>query len=217
MGEYARSKRTDEVVKIGTCNNMYYMTLPQLFDVVDKNRMLVGNFEKLIFRLPIEEEKGVFVGEFKNHKVDLKSTRIIKEWADENVELFKAQQGHVSIELPLHNTDYGSGLYVGVKCSHGFNEEERYGDGTLKTFYNGKVSHVFSMTGVLVRNRKLYFEIECAICGKNFYLDYEEFKDCAMYGTNKTFINNVIYNLQFDEYYGAEWKELIDFEKLERM
>lgn len=213
MGEYARRKYDGERIKVGTCNEMYYMTLPQLFDI----HGTIGDVEDLIFRLPVKEEKDVLVGDFENHKVNLKLTRIIKDWEEKDIKLFKENKGYVSVQVPLQNSDYGSGLRVGLKCSHGFNEEERNEDGSLRTFYNGKAQHVFSMTGVCIRNKKIYFVIECAICGKNFKLDYEEFKDCKMHGTDKAYINNVIYDLQFDEENGDKWKKLIDFEKLERM
>lgn len=213
MGEYVLRKRDDEEIKVGTCNEMYYMTLPQLFDV----KGAVGNVEELIFRVPIKEEKGILVGDFKSSKVNLKLTRIIKDWKEKDIKLFKENQGYVSVQVPLRNSDYGSGLRVGLKCSHGFNEEERNEDGSLRTFYNGKENHVFSMTGVCIRNKEIYFAIECAICGKTFRLDYEEFKDCEMYETDKTYINNIIYDLQFDEENGDKWMKLIDFGKLERM
>lgn len=218
MGEYAYVIRGGirKQVKLGTCEQMYHMTLPQLFKT-ESSGMLKKCFEELIFRPHVPWEKHIRVGEFEE-MIDKKRTYFCTEWSEEDIALFRQHKGTVNIEVPMRNKPWGtgSGLHVQLECAHGFNEvNDRFDAPKPSTFYNGKVDNVFSLSGIKVRNRKVLFEIECGICCEHFTLDLEEFKKVNFRDENypeiKEYIIDEIRKLQYDELDGEYWRELIDF------
>ena len=210
MGEYAHVIKGGirKEIKLGTCENMYYLTLPQLFDVSTSGR-LVKCLDELVFRPHVPWEKGIRAGEYKDC-IDLKKTRLYADWNDDDIALFRKHKGLVNVAVPMQNSDTNSGLYVQIECAHGFNEvgvDTREG----RTFYNGRNSNVFSLSGVMVRNKKVLFEIQCGICGKHFTIDYSELKGVHMDKDTKDYLIEEIRKMQYDERTGKLWRELIDF------
>lgn len=227
MGEYGIRLSDKEEIKIGTCTGMYYVTLPQIFQFKDKGskscrkNYITNYLNEMSLRLHVLEEKDIKVGDYRDWHVDHKNTRIVLEVTDDDIEFFKENPGTVHIPVPLNNSyDNSSGLYVNVKCMHGYNSEERDENNVLKTYYNGRVGDVFSLDSVMVIDKEIHFVIVCGICGKRFSITYDEFLKStilsgASFGSDqKKYINNTIYNLQFDEKEGKYFKEIIDFDKL---
>lgn len=121
MGEYAVRKIDKKTVKIGTCNQMYYMTLGQLKDVVFDSGFeeYLGN---LIFRPFVPSEEGVKVGDFKDFRVSFKETQLFmdkdkKEAKKEFEELCLENPGIVQTCVKNENID--AGILLNVKCYHG--------------------------------------------------------------------------------------------------
>jgi len=68
MGEYAIRKDDNVEVKIGTCEEMFYLR----FEDRDKVRKLPGSLDPaketgIYFRLPFPDENDVRIGEYKDH------------------------------------------------------------------------------------------------------------------------------------------------------
>lgn len=64
MGEYAKRKKDGVEVKIGTCNELFYLRHDQLSDVEYSYNGL-----NCFFRIPNPDEDGIEAGDFKNYKV----------------------------------------------------------------------------------------------------------------------------------------------------
>lgn len=69
MGEYAFRKSDGEYIKIGTCENMYYIRYEDRFKVTPEENSLDCSVElDLIWRLPFPEEDSLLPGEYEPFK-----------------------------------------------------------------------------------------------------------------------------------------------------
>ena len=64
MGEYAKRKKDGVEVKIGTCNQLFYLRHDQLSDVEYSY-----NGMNCFFRIPNPDEDGIEAGDFDNYRV----------------------------------------------------------------------------------------------------------------------------------------------------
>ena len=62
MGEYAKLKTTGEDVKIGTCENMYYLRFEDRYKVIYDL-----SFDNYRFRLPFPDEDNIGIGNYNNY------------------------------------------------------------------------------------------------------------------------------------------------------
>jgi hypothetical protein len=126
MGEYAIRKSDGQEIKIGTCENMYYLRYSDRNKVRPKNENnLDPNDDKVVselrFRLPYPDEDKILPGNYEPFRED-------------NVLLYNYAPGNTNAgTLQLH-TKYG--MMLNVPCYHGEKLPENTGD--IKPFWNGK-------------------------------------------------------------------------------
>lgn len=138
MGEYARYN--GEEIKIGTCEEMYYLR-------ADQRHLVAYEFDGTErFRFPFPDEDGLEPGRFDDHDRGVKIPRawsLPVDWDDHGSVQFVAQHpGYVlsipcpeQYEQPGMHVDMPNGLRVG---RNGFNGDPRvvqqaYRDGVLAT------------------------------------------------------------------------------------
>lgn len=137
MGEYAKLKSTGERVKIGTCENMYYLRADQIGDVVAVGDSVdpAGEYQgELRFRFPWPDEDGVAPGAFEDpfraravHGVDLPDI-------EHGIVQFVAQAGY-NVCLPCPEGPSSHGLNVHRNGFKGAVKivQQRYWQGQLVT------------------------------------------------------------------------------------
>ena len=135
MGEYAIRKSDGARIKIGTCEDMYYIRFDQrhLVKHEEGNVNLADDHEvgQLRFRLPFPDEHDMEPGEYDEHN---RAVPLVKHsptgsswWSDEST---KSDVGIVQ----LHHKEMG--LLINVPCWHGL-ELPDVGD-KCQAFWNGK-------------------------------------------------------------------------------
>jgi hypothetical protein len=128
MGEYAIRKSDNQEIKIGTCENMYYLRYSDKDMVRQKNENnLDPNDEKTIpelrFRLPFPDEDHIKPGDY-------------EPFRKENVILYDYEPKNETVGILQMHTKYG--MMLNVPCYHGEKLPENTGD--IKPFWNGKSS-----------------------------------------------------------------------------
>jgi hypothetical protein len=126
MGEYAIRKSDGQEIKIGTCENMYYLRYSDRDKVKPKNENnLDPNDDKIIselrFRLPFPDEDHIKPGDY-------------EPFRREEVLLYDYEPKNTNAGLMQLSTKYG--LLMNVPCYHGEKLPDNYGD--IKVFWNGK-------------------------------------------------------------------------------
>ena len=127
MGEYAELKENRQRIKIGTCENMYYLR----YSDREKVRALEGNVDpmdekeipKLRFRLPYPDEDHIMPGNYEPFRKDEPT-------------LYDYEPKNTNPGLLQLSTKYG--MLLNVPCYHG--EKLPDNTGEIKTFWNGKRS-----------------------------------------------------------------------------
>lgn len=137
MGEYATRRADGQKIKIGTCEDMFYLRIE------DSNKVdpISGNVDAAIatglrFRLPYLDEDDKQPGEYEDFNRGLRLWRTIKEGEREWTEDYKpdgladAEAGYLQLR---HEA---SGLLLSVPCHHG----ERLPEvgPNVRAFWNGK-------------------------------------------------------------------------------
>lgn len=125
MGEYAKVKGTGERVKIGTCEDMYYLRADQRHQVWAQpgNVNPVADVDSIRFRFPFPDEDHYAPGEFGNHdqSVTVWGATLPDGWEHGNVQ-FSARNGYlVSLPCPegpsehgfkIHRNGYGGAVKI---------------------------------------------------------------------------------------------------------
>ena len=138
MGEYAIRKSDRIEVKIGTCEEMYYLRYEDREKVMPVPNSVnpARDACALRFRLPFPDEDNVPIGQYEPYSRGLRLHRTVKdhmgrEWAED----FKDES---TVEDPgtlqLHHKD--SGLLLNVPCYHGHKLPDF--SAPVKAFWNGK-------------------------------------------------------------------------------
>jgi hypothetical protein len=170
MGEYAIRKSDETEIKIGTCEEMYYLR----YEDRDKVRVLSGNVDpvaeanELRFRLPFPDEDGLQPGEYEDFARGL---RLYRSHA--------GSLGHDDFEPP--NTDPGtiqlhhdSGLLLNVPCYHGLRLPEV--TAPMKAFWNGK-SWATELTQLRPTPEGVKPIVHCRFCGHKWRFDWVDIWD----------------------------------------
>ena len=160
MGEYAQRNSDHERIKIGTCENMYYLRADQ----VQKVTGLPGNVSPiselgLRFRFPFPSEDGVAPGNFEDYS---KSYPVPGLGGQQFI-------GHGKLQFVSGSP---SGWNVCLPCPNG-NEAQPEG---IKVHRNGGVADL----GVVWQKRVgdgLHVVVSCPACGASWSLDREEAAD----------------------------------------
>ncbi len=123
MGEYAIRKSDGERIKIGTCEDMYYLRFSDrhLVQAQPGNVDPVKDVEHLRFRLPFPDEDHVLPGNYDDYN---RAARLIDFEGDE------------SDKPGIFQVHHESGLLLNLPCYHGTKLPE-VGPG-VKAFWNGK-------------------------------------------------------------------------------
>ena len=123
MGEYAIRKSDRKEIKIGTCENMYYLR----YSDRDKVSPLPGNIDPndgtitndLRWRLPFPDEDHILPGDYDPFR---------------GVTLYNYEPKNTDPGIVQCRTKYG--MLLNVPCYHGEKLPENTGD--IKVFWNGK-------------------------------------------------------------------------------
>lgn len=127
MGEYAIRKSDGERIKIGTCEDMYYLR----YEDRAKVRALSGNVDPereataLRFRLPFPDEDGLEPGSYEDYNRGVLLFRGNEYFTDDET---ANDPGNIQLTHP-------SGLLVNVPCYHGAKLPAL---GDARVFWNGK-------------------------------------------------------------------------------
>ena len=168
MGEYARYQ--DEDIKIGTCENMYYLRIED----VHKVEPIAGNVDPrtdndLRFRLPFPDEdaNGPGTGDY-NRGVRLfriEGEGMFRQTIDYRPEwLQEADPGSLQLSHP-------SGLLLSVPCHHGDRLPD-LGEGA-RAHWNGK-SHSLELYMVKRTREGVFPIVRCRHCGDMWRVDWAE-------------------------------------------
>jgi len=176
MGEFAINRK-GERVKIGTCENMYYIRHDQINEVE-------YNFNfNCYFRLPLESEKKYGAGEF-------------PDFGDGNgILIYNADDffTHEQVDTLKPGVQYiknGFGIMINLPCYHGLKLPQITG---AEIYWNGKTP-CFDLKFLFYRHneKKLEFAIFCKTCGTTFLCDVEEAKKFAVLNKNRADLDNMI-------------------------
>ena len=163
MGEYAKRITDGVVVKIDTCENMYYLRYEDRDMVSKENHSLnPANTLDLFWRLPFPDEDKIKVGEYENHS--------------RGELLYNQEKGSYqwpkSVEFPgIIQLKHPSGLLVNVACYHGEQLPERAKD--FKPFWNGK-GNFWELTSVKNTKTGIVPVISCHHCKKMWSCEWDE-------------------------------------------
>ncbi len=157
MGEYAL--HANERIKIGTCEDMFYLRLEDRAKVEPvPNSLNPAQTDGLRFRLPYPDEDAVPIGHYQPYNRGVRLCQTTKDapgrvdWTDPaTVE----DAGSIQLSHP-------SGLLINVRCYHGIKLPTGGGD-IVGIFWNGK-SHSFEMTAVKPDKGQLYGIVSCRHC-----------------------------------------------------
>ncbi len=171
MGEFARRKDDNVSVKIGTCEEMYYLRFEDRHNVTPEPNSAdpVAECGLLRFRLPFPDEDGTPIGEYKDYSRGLrlcrKGTFGCEDWKDD-----AAADDPGTVQLR-----HECGLLVNVACHHGLRLPDV---GKSSAFWNGK-THSFELaslrpvgSGLLV-----YPVVRCRHCGQAWRYEWADVWD----------------------------------------
>ena len=151
MGEYARRNSDKAEIKIGTCENMYYLRYE------DRNKVskLPGSLNPattfdLRFRLPLPDEDRVKIGEYDSCFVGVP----LPDYKND----FSAQDPGT---MQVHHQP--SGLLINLPCYHG--EKLPEVGPYSRAFWNGK-EHSYELIAVKNTREGLFPIIQCRHCQK---------------------------------------------------
>lgn len=185
MSEIAIDKKTGKRVKIGCCDNLYYLRFEQRADV----RALPGNVDpvrqssELWYRLPLPEEEGTAPGAFEySGPCGARPLPIFvpetvtgpdgKEaenptWTKLRADLETRKSGIIQLKT-------GNGVLVNVPCFHGVCKDLPQG-----MFYNGHHSQQLAAFAVGVAPSGVpAVLVGCRFCGRSLFgYELPEFRD----------------------------------------
>lgn len=170
MGEYAKRKKDGVEVKIGTCNELFYLRHDQLSDVEYSYNGL-----NCFFRIPNPDEDGIEAGDFENCRVFEKDGCIpLHLRLDES--MFSCEEWkNLADDAGTFQIGTRRGLLVSVTCHHGFKLPES--NETAKFFWNGKNDHLL-LSFLKPTENELRVGIECAECGKIWSYSFDGIQPC---------------------------------------
>lgn len=131
MGEYAVRISDNKEIKIGTCEDMYYLR----FEDRAKVRRLSGNVDVNInaeagecrFRLPFPDEDGIEPGNYEEYNRS-------QELYSDNRRYYTDAPKDTGI-IQLHHE---SGILINVPCYHGAKLPDVRGEKDVAVFWNGR-------------------------------------------------------------------------------
>lgn len=134
MGEYARRLRDGERVKIGTCENMYYLRFEERHQVLHEegNVDVNKNPEGLRFRLPFPDEDHVALGEYDDYD---RSLPLFHRETRKSFECGELPPGTIQLT-------HRCGYLLNAPCYHGAKLPEA---GVIQAHWNGKAGYFLAL------------------------------------------------------------------------
>ena len=146
MGEYAKLKSTGEEVKIGTCENMYYLRFEDRYKVVYNL-----SFDNYRFRLPFPDEDNNGIGNYNDYD---RGIELIPHY-DEDIQLTSyfddIYKEHYQKHKGLIQLKHESGIMINAACYHGYKLPDNNDSKDLKAFFNGASSSNFELSQVKIQ------------------------------------------------------------------
>jgi hypothetical protein len=169
MGEYAKRRTDGQEVKIGTCENMYYLRWE------DRNSVqpLPGNVDPsrelgLRFRLPYPDEDDTPIGQHSPYNRGLPLVRQT-DLGSEYLSLPDTERSTGNLQMK-----HDSGLLVNVTCYHGNRLPDLGEDGTAH--WNGK-SYSLELAYVKTTTEGVLPIIRCKHCQTMWMVSWDEVWD----------------------------------------
>jgi len=173
VGEYAKLKSNGQEIKIGTCENMYYLRFE------DRHKVIYDySFTGYRFRLPFIDEDKIDIGNYDDYD---RGIDLIPNYDEETEsytyfdDIYKDQyQEHKGL-IQLHHQ---SGLVVNASCYHGYKLPDNNNSKELRAFYNGKTSINFELSQVKIhlneetKVKELIPIVRCKHCKIPFKADW---------------------------------------------
>ena len=159
MGEYARRNSDKAEVKIGTCENMYYLR----YEDRSKVSRIPGCVDpakdsNLRFRLPFPDEDHFLPGTYESGFRGAPLCGFTSDHTADDVGI-----------LQIHHNE--SGLLLNIPCHHGERLPE-IGHG-MKAFWNGK-GHSYELVAVKNTENGLRPVIQCRHCEKMWLIVWSD-------------------------------------------
>ena len=163
MGEYAKRRSDGQRIKIGTCEDMYYIRYEDRHKVGHEpgNVDVARDADGCRFRLPFPDEDDKQPGEYDEYnrsqrlyrKCGVGQSSYHEDFADESL-----------VDKPgLIQLHHESGLLLNIPCYHGIKLPEVHS--TMRAFWNGK-SWSLVLSSLRVADGKLWPVVRCRHCGE---------------------------------------------------
>ncbi len=170
MGEYATRKADKHDIKIGTCEQMYYIRYEDRNQVAPLEGSLdCAKEDGLYWRLPVKEEDGILPGNYESMyaeqrlcKYDAKRETII------DFKFPESAKNPGSIPLAHEN-----GLRISVPCLHGESLPEIEG---ARVGWNGK-THSYVLQSIKNTTDGIKAVVACRHCGNAWRFDIADIID----------------------------------------
>lgn len=200
MGEYAKRKSDGAKIKIGTCEDMYYIRFEDRFKVLplEGSVDISRNPEDSRFRLPFPDEDGIEPGEYEDYNRALRLSRSVAcEWCGGTgtnktfPELCRKCQGsgkdgHEDFSHPeledrpgRFQMSHKSGLLFSVPCHHGMKLPDL--GPNIKPHWNGKTwSLVLSSVRIVKTDSgelQTFPVVRCQHCDEAWRFDWGDVWD----------------------------------------
>jgi len=160
MGEYARLKSTNQRIKIGTCEDMYYLRFDQRNLVKHESGNVDPNSPadagQIRFRFPFPQEDGMEPGDFEPfYGLEVPGAKAAKDC------------GHYSVQFSANRKQFGSYL-VSLPCPNSKDADKI----PAKVSRNGIGSEVEIVQQRLIGD-ELWTVCQCTACGAKWRCDKE--------------------------------------------
>lgn len=175
MGEYAIRKSDGERVKIGTCENMYYLR----YEDRDKVRALSGNVDPvrdavhLRFRIPFPDEDHIQPG---GNYEPFRGQRLYRQFLSGSSAVNSDFTDESTLENPgtIQLRHEASGLLLNVPCYHGIKLPEV--TEPMRAFWNGK-GHSFELAYLRQTDEGVKPIVQCRHCQQAWRYDWADIWD----------------------------------------
>jgi hypothetical protein len=159
MGEFAKRISDGQEIKIGTCENMYYIRYEDRSKVLQlPNSLDCSEQLNLYWRLPFPDEDNIDIGNYGNY------TRAYTLF-DFRIEGSEQYPGR----FQMHHEN---GLLLSVACYHGVKLPEASED--FRPAWNGCDPSAFALYSILNTKEGIRFSIKCRWCGKGWLADFQD-------------------------------------------
>lgn len=172
MGEYAIRKSDRLQVKIGTCEDMYYLRYEDRDEVAYS-----GSYEGNRFRLPFPDEDHIRIGEYADYERGIKLYKTVERKHTRIPERVDSITVAYSPEWPSYEPGiiqlvHESGLLTNVHCFHGTKLPAASDE--VKFFWNGRTPINFELRAVKPLDGKMWAVFGCRWCRRMWRVEIPE-------------------------------------------